>query len=144
MKVNFYVNKDKRMVVCVLSRCENDCVSFMRHNSGFDPDSISKTNNGVWIDRAVLADTGKMPSRFVGKAVCSEEDEWDESVGRAIAYSRARKNYDRSFFRHANAIVTTIDKYLGELVDVFNAYGDKIAAAEESRDARIEKLMPKS
>lgn len=143
MKVNFYVNKDKRMVVCVLSHCDSDCISFMRNNSGFNPDSISRTNY-PWVDHTVLVDAGKMPSRFVGKAVCSEEDEWDESVGRAIAYSRARKNYDRSFFRHANAIVTTIDKYLGELVDVFNAYGDKIAAAEENRDARIEKLMPKS
>lgn len=143
MKVNFYVNKDERTVVCVLSRCDNDCISFMRNNSGFNPDSISRVNY-PWIDHTVLVDVGKMPSRFVGKAVCSEEDEWDESIGRTIAYSRARKNYDRSFFRHANAIVTTIDKYLGQLVDVFNAYGDKIAAAEENRDTRLEKLMPKS
>ena len=143
MKVNFYVNKDKRMVVCVLSHCEGDCISFMHHNSGFAADSISKVKS-PWVDHAVLRDAGKMPSRFVGKAVCSEEDEWDESVGRAIAYSRARKNYDRSFFRHANAVVTTIDKYISELVDVFNAYGSKIAEAEERRDTRIEKLMPKS
>lgn len=143
MKVNFYVNKDERTVVCVLSRCSNDCVSFMRNNSGFNIDSICRIHD-FWVDHSILADAGRMPSRFVGKAVCSEEDEWNESVGRAIAYSRARKNYDRSFFRHANAIVTTIDKYLGNLVDVFNTYGDKIAAAEENRDARLEKLMPKS
>ena len=143
MKVNFYVNKDERTVVCVLSRCADDCVRFMQNNSAFDSGSISRVKD-CWVDHTTLIKAGKMPSRFVGKAVCSEEDEWDESVGRAIAYSRARKKYDRSFFRHANAIVTTIDKYLGELVNVFNAYGDKIAEAEENRDARIEKLMPKS
>ena len=59
MKTEFFVNKEKRVVVCKISRCI----------------------------------IGGYSWTFTSRAVCSEEDVFDEYLGKKLAEDRAHLNY---------------------------------------------------
>lgn len=133
----FYVDEEKRVVVCVIPDTKkmlrdfiDDHFRFLNFDVGMGLgwDGIRKFN---------------MPTSFMGKAVCSPDDEWDEELGRRIAFARAKDKCYKSFFRRANALVQMIDLYLGRMMDQFNAFGDKCAANRERLDASIEHYLDK-
>ncbi len=84
----------------------------------------------------------EMPNTFIGKAVCSPDDEWDEELGRKIAYSRAKDKCYRSFFKRANNIVNLIDRCLGRMMDIFNNFGARLETNREILQAQIEHKLP--
>ena len=85
-----------------------------------------------------------MPRYFTGKAVCAPEDKWDEELGKKIAFARAKEKCYDSFFKRANLFVHTVTKRLGDAIDIFNNFGDKISASREALEDSINQaLAPK-
>ena len=132
----FYVNEEERTVVCVIPDTAFMLNDFVNENFKFGDFDV---NEALWCGyRSYL-----MPRSFMGKAVCSADDEWNEELGKMIAFSRAKDKCYRSFFKRANALINTIDKRLNEMINVFNNMGDKLYAKREKLEHMIEERTKK-
>lgn len=133
----FYVNEAERTVVCVIPNTWDMFESFVIDNFDFSDINIDLAITGR------LSEKMEMPRSFSGKAVCSEEDEWDEEVGRMIAFSRAKAKFYTSFFKRASMFVNTFDRCINEMVTVFNNMGEKVDAHNEKLQYMIEQRVNK-
>ena len=77
--VKYYVNRDKRIVVCVLSGCRWNAYNRIKK---YVP------NYDCPYTKLLIKD------EYVGIAKCSPEDTWDEDYGQRLAFARARKKRD--------------------------------------------------
>ena len=119
----FYVNEEERVVVCVIQNTADMVLDFILEN--FSPKWILS-----WSEL-------KMPNSFIGKAVCSKDDEWNEETGRLIAFSRAKDKCYRSFFKRAQHYVQTVDGCLGDMVEIFNKLGEQVSKNKTQLEDRI-------
>jgi serine/threonine protein kinase HipA of HipAB toxin-antitoxin module len=78
-----------------------------------------------------------MPDRIVGVATCDENDEWNEEIGKAIAFSRAKYKLHNSFFKRANTFANECGQALNKLIDSLNDYGEQLSANAEKREKWI-------
>lgn len=83
MNVNFYVNEEKRTVVCKLSDTAEAVLDDLVQN-GYMPSTPECYEDGL------------LKEGFTGKAKCSDEDTFDAEKGKRIAYKRAMAKYNRS------------------------------------------------
>lgn len=133
-KCKFYVNAEKRTVVCVIP---NTCEALRQFL--FD--------NFYYKDMPLCIYTPKdstllyLPDSFTGKAVCAEEDEWNEETGKLIAYSRAKNKFYKSFFRRANKYIQTIDSHLMQMIDTFNEFGERIGDNDKKLEEQIKEMV---
>lgn len=140
----FYVNEAERTVVCVIPQFVEEG-SWRKFTSDMVTDFIEDNFQFPEIDfyyslEAKLKDELEMPSTFMGKAVCSPEDEWNEEVGKMIAFSRAKDKCYKSFFKRANRFVQAIDRRLGDMIEKFNDFGMKL---EDKRIGLEQKINEK-
>ena len=131
----FYVNEAERTVVCVIPNTDFTFCKFIEDNFNF-PDinfdySISSWNNHNIKEL-------RMPRSFSGRAVCAEEDEWNEELGRMIAFSRAKNKFYKTFFKRANFFVNLVDRRLSNMVEIFNNMGEKLDAKRSKLEQAIE------
>lgn len=110
----FIVKEKERKVICIIENSAYDVIHFIRKYIWWVDDDI--------IDKEKLT----MPHTFVGVASCAKEDKWDESIGKKIAYYKAKYKYVISFFKHANALVNRIDEETAKIERAFNNYGLKM------------------
>lgn len=127
MKVNikeqdclFYVNEEKKTVTCVIN-----------------------TPRPLWSMKfqTFLRTNCKkpMPSRFVGVARCDPRDEFNEEIGRKIAYYKAKQRFFNAFFKRANEYVNYRDMLLNEEVDKFTKLGISVT---ENLNKLEQQLIP--
>lgn len=137
----FVVNEEKKTVVCIYDDCKYDFINFINSNCEFEafPYHVYNDKNGM----KNLYDRMIMPNRFVGVAKCGENDEWDEKIGRLIAFSRMKDNLNRSFFKRANTFFNTMDKWLDDAAALVNEVGEKLEVNQERRHKYIEDLVGK-
>ena len=135
----FYVDESARTVICVIPSklpsgrlTKNMLIDFIGDHCNFSDLEISYGINYHWADKAL-----QMPRSFIGKAVCAEEDEWDEELGKMIAFQRAKNKCYRSFFKRANVLAQTLDRRLGDMIDLFNDLGLKLEKKREALDVKI-------
>lgn len=123
--VRFIVQPERRKVVCIISDTKHYLEDFVDlwHND--------------WSVPCKVEDILKMPDRFVGVATCDENDEWDEEIGKAIAFSRAKYKLHNSFFKRANTFVNECDRALSKLITSLNDYGEQLSANAEKREKWI-------
>ena len=113
----FFVNKEKRTVVCVI---EDTCYTFINTIEKNFPFSILHGNpfyQGA--KREALLQKCVMPNRFVGRAVCSEDDEWDEEFGKHLAYVRCALKVHKSFMKRANKFYSYAHTWLNDIRKTF-------------------------
>ena len=132
----FYVNEEEHTVVCVIPRTKELLEDFIVEHFRFRDFDFSFIVDWEWGD-----DRLKMPSSFMGKAVCSEEDEWNEETGRMIAFSRAKDKCYRSFFKRANNLIQSLDRRLGDMITEFNDFGLKLENKREALRTKIEERV---
>lgn len=118
----FFINEEQRKVVCVINNTQNLFLEFLRENSAILHLCAYYNQKNLY-----------MPPRFVGVATCSKEDEWNEAVGKKLAFNRAKYNLNRSFFKRANSFVNNVDDALNELITAFNKYGECISKNQEAQ-----------
>lgn len=128
----FYVNEEERTVICVIPNTRFDFLSYM-----YDKFMFRKVH--FTVDEREL----ELPKQFMGKAVCSKEDEWNEETGRMIAFARAKNKFYKSFFKRANLLVNSIDKELTYMVDTFNSFGEVLNQKDSDLTAAIEARLAK-
>ena len=136
----FYVDEDARTVICVITDTENVSVRHALTNfidEQFDFKDVDISSVAYY---SSLHDILKMPKSFMGKAVCSEDDEWDEEAGKLLAFKRAKTKFYNSFFKRANILMRTLDKRLDDMVEAFGQLGLKI---ENNMDVIDKKLGDK-
>lgn len=131
----FYVDEAARTVVCVIPNTQLMVTDFMHeHFRWKDMD--------FWMGlEYILDDKLTMPHSFMGKAVCSKDDEWNEETGRLIAYSRAKDKCYKSFFKRANMLVQLIDRRLNNMITIFNDFGDQLDEKKFKLQTKIEELI---
>ena len=142
----FYVDEAARTVVCVIPPVITDksgkryetsdmVFDFIRENFQFSDinmyDAITFWNKS-------LSKALTMPHSFIGKAVCAPEDEWNKEIGCMIAFSRAKDKCYKSFFKRANHFVQTIDRRLGDMIEMFNDFGMKLENKREALQNEID------
>ena len=133
----FYVNEAERVVVCVIPNTQCMVERFIyEHFRWRDFDMVDLMT--YYTEQSLY-----MPDSFMGKAVCSADDEWDEELGRMIAFSRAKDKCYRSFFKRANQYINALDRRLGEMVSTFNDLGSKLDAKREALERQIEERVNK-
>ena len=96
------------------------------------------------VDWALAYDLNKkleLPNSFMGKAVCAPEDEWDEELGKMIAFSRAKDKCYKSFFKRANLLVQKFDTRLGDMIELFNNFGMKLEAKRVNIQQKIDERV---
>ena len=109
----FIVNKEKRKVVCIIPKTKYKFLNFLTYNE-----------KHIVLDFCYNEYT--LPNQIVGIATCSLDDEWDEELGRRIAFQRAKYKFNCAFFKRANLLMNDIDKFMVQLENKFNKYGEKI------------------
>ena len=127
----FYVNEEERTIVCVIENTQDMVLDYIMDHFNF-PDLELDAAYGK------LREELKMPRSFIGKAVCSENDEWDVELGCLIAFSRMKNKVYTSFFKRANLFVQTIDRRLNEIISNFNDFGLNLENKREALEAAIE------
>ena len=100
----------------------------------FDVDNYLLDHDKYWpIDHGPT-----MPKQFIGVAKLSPNDTWDETLGRRIAYNKARSKYDHSFFKCLQTFINERDKTTNTLVEEINALGKRFESSRNHREAIIE------
>lgn len=92
--LKYYVNKEKRTVVCVLECDEFSAVDFVERNHSIRGEYFAHDYKKY-----------VMPMRFEGKAKCAPEDEFDEELGKLIAFDRAKAKYDRALMSNTRNLI---------------------------------------
>ena len=142
----FYVNEAERTVICVIPKritrgdyytdTEDMLMDFITDNFNFADFDIGEA---IFMSRKLY----RMPKSFMGKAVCAKDDEWNEELGKMIAFSRAKDKCYRSFFKRANTLVNVIDRRLNDMMTMFNEMGDKLNDKREKLEHMIEERTQK-
>ena len=123
--VRFIIQPERRKVVCIISNTKN-----------YLGDFVDLWGND-WTVPWKVEDILRMPDRFVGVATCDENDEWDEEIGKSIAFSRAKYKLHNSFFKRANTFVNECDRALAKLITSLNDYGEQLSMNAEKREKWI-------
>ena len=126
----FYVNETERVIVCVIPNTKTMVEDFILDN--FIYPELDFTVYGGF--RKVI----KMPYSFMGKAVCAPDDEWNEELGKKIAFAKAKDKCYKSFFKRANAFIQCVDRRLGDMINTFNDFGLKLSTKREALEKAIE------
>jgi hypothetical protein len=131
----FYVDEAARTVVCVIPNTRTMVMDFIYEH--FDWADISMADS---MCNHIFKEIS-MPYSFMGKAVCAPEDEWNEETGRMIAFARAKDKCYKSFFKRANTFVQTVDKRLGDMIEMFNDFGLKLENKREALQNQIDERI---
>lgn len=136
-KVQYFVNKEKGIVVARINDCKRDFLSFLVNSC----DQNSLAYYASFSDKDY--DQFLMPRSFVGVAQLGENDIWDEELGKQIAYQRAKQKRDASFFKRANMAVRLYERELDKLCNLFDAYGKRLSNNNEYREKKIAEKIQK-
>ena len=131
----FYVNKAERTIVCVIPNTQDMVEDFILEHFNFNEMDFTAYGN--------LRKKIRMPGSFCGKAVCAEGDTWNEELGCMLAFSRAKDKCYKSFFKRANVYIQTVDRRLGDMIEMLNDFGLKLSEKKEKLESMIEDKIQK-
>lgn len=121
--VNFVVDKEKRTVVCYVEKTRTLFRDFVNEN---------ELMPYYYLEKSFL-----LPDRFVGKAVCSVDDEWNEECGKLLAYHRMRNQITGEFVKAANAYVNAQRRELEKAENMLQDYVAKLDFNSARRRAKL-------
>ena len=104
----FIVKEDERKVICLIEDTKFIAYQYVNENTRLSIDHD---------DAKILI----MPNRFVGIAVCDPADNWDEDLGKKIAFHKAKNKFNVSLFKHLDNYINLIDNRLMEAIAAINS-----------------------
>lgn len=136
----FYVNKKKGVVVCVIDNTQDLFKQFALENFriSYTCDTVYNLTHNI---NSCLSEKMNMPEKFTGIARLSKDDEWNEEIGRAIAFSRAKDALLKSFLKRINTYVDTLVKWLNESLDMANKLREKLVVNSQRRHSYIDQFI---
>ena len=138
----YSVNKEKRMVTCVLQY--NISIPSLEDKTGVDPSTQWQkpsahvhpyTGSLMSVYSRSLYEGKKL--KAIGHAVCSPDDEFDEEVGKKIALTRAENKAYANTLCIVDAAVAEITSVYTELVGIF---AERMIKVIKANGAYLEKL----
>lgn len=136
MKVNYYTNETKGVVVCKINNVHETLAKELdKHNVSMHPALLE-----YFLE--------KIPDSFVGKATCSKEDRekglFNEETGRKIAYKRAYIKVASSKKRWLLHLIDDIKanhEFLeNQVAKMADKYDNRLSAAIISLDEAIKNI----
>lgn len=119
---NYFVNEEKKVVVCKLENCAGSLVCDMcEQGYPHHPD-------------LVIADT------FIGKAVCAPEDTFDVEIGKKIAYKRAVAKLFTAKYKTAERFLNMQVKGFDQMVTAIHKIKTKCADTVSRKHREITHL----
>lgn len=133
----FIVKPEDKMVICIIDRYNGENLKYTLLNFI----KVEALGSVDLYPYSKLMRKLEMPTSFIGKAVCSPDDEWNEEVGKKIAYSRAKNKFYTSFYKRANIYVQAVDNALNNLITKFNDLGAALEENKKKLDEEIEQYL---
>ena len=139
----FYVDKEKGIVVCVIDNTSNLFKDFARDNYriSYECDSYYNYTHNINNWFSSLGEKMIMPNKFTGIARLGEGDEWNEEVGCAIAFSRAKDALLQSFWKRVETYFDIIYTWIEDAANMTDKLGEKFAINTEKRHNYIKELI---
>ena len=122
----FIVKKEDRKVICII------------------PNTIYAFYNFTWMNGFECSREYRMPPSFKGIATCAETDEWNEELGRRIAFLRAKEKMAKSFFNQANHYINDLDEMIEKQANIINNYGARVSKNLNNLREKIEDGLAKN
>lgn len=122
-KCDFIISKERREVICILRHTKYAFDTYLRN--------LYERLPLYW---SCDEEKFNMPEYFIGVATCAPEDKWDEELGKDIAYSKALKKFNKSFFKRAKRYSDLANQYCKDIYNTLNEYQVKIHYHEQERD----------
>ena len=114
----FYVNKEKGTIACVINIVDDRPIQYAAHNF------LSELEyNGIQIWPQIKS---KLRTSYVGLAKCSPQDEWNEEIGRKIAFARAKIAFYKDFFRVFREYLMRLNDAARKADEVYTTIFDKV------------------
>lgn len=139
----FYVDEEKGVVVCVIDDTRDLFKDFARDNYRIsykcDLDYNFEHNINGW--NSTLEEKMTMPNKFTGIARLGEGDEWNEEIGCAIAFSRAKDALLQSFWKRVETYFDTIYTWIEDAANMTDKLGEKFSINTEKRHNYIKELI---
>lgn len=134
-KVHYIVKKDERVVVCVITGTKNYFFDYM----------MTRTRQHNYLDSTTFCfdDKYNLKNSYSGIARCVPGDEWNEELGRKIAFNKAKEKLNNAFFKRAKTYVNEVDSEFNQLIGTINNYGVRLALDADKRDKEIDSLLGK-
>ena len=111
-RCKFIVKPESRKVICVWNCNKNMLMEFLQDVDGF------YVTSDEWRRLA-------MRPYYVGVATCAPEDEWDEELGKTIAFYKMKKKFYVSFFKRVNYFFDNRDKMLNRIAEDLDRIGER-------------------
>ena len=121
--VDYYVNKEKKVVVAKMTGCSN----------GLACDMCRKGYPSI--------PAFEIANAFIGKAKCSPDDTFDEETGKKIAFKRAYKKYVMAKKKAVAAFLAENNKLVDEFNDTVKNLMDSYDRADTHRTEEIKALI---
>ena len=134
-KVNYIVKKDEGVVVCILNDTNyyfSDYIMARLLRQDYR-DIVPSLHNEYFLKNS-----------YSGVARCAPGDEWNEELGRKIAFNKAKIKLNMAFFKRAQLYVDNVDREFNSILDAINGYGDRVEADTQKREEEIERLLNNS
>ena len=134
-KVNYIVKKDEGVVVCILNDTKyyfSDYIMARLLRQDYR-DIVPSLHNEYFLKNS-----------YSGVARCAPGDEWNEELGRKIAFNKAKIKLNMAFFKRAQLYVDNVDREFNSILDAINGYGDRVEADTQKREEEIERLLNNS
>ena len=131
--VNYYINEEKRVVVCKVEPYAATSQFPWEITKGLDyKQSMAKS---------FFEMCGETNTTFVGKAICMEEDTFDIEFGKKLAYDKAMfKLFDakKRFFMES---IKDLESYIAADKELIADVDKQIAKATERFEKKIKEVM---
>lgn len=125
--VRYHIDEGKREITATILGTRDDFINFLKELDFW----------GIFSFTVSQCKKLEMPSAFVGKSRCDVNDTWDVELGKKIAYDRAKKNRDRSFFKRANTYANFVATKQDQVFNLIDGYGEKLSINQDYRAKKI-------
>ena len=122
----FIVKRDEKVVVCILPKTKFLFIDFINLNlPNFITDEIYEKRL-------------ELKNYYVGVAKCSPEDEFNEEIGRRVAFAKLKEKLRAAFYRRADYYIQTYDNFMEKQVQNIDELLDKWTGEIEHERKNIE------
>lgn len=130
----FILKPEERKTICILAIPPNLLERYIRELNTKMP--IIWTTNIVKLLQISL--------QYTGIATCSEEDEWDDEVGKDVAYIKAKQAFAADFISHAYSFFNFFTSAIQTMKDNCDALNEEWNKNLAFNIISVEKKLSKS
>lgn len=130
--VNYIVNEEKGIIVCVISGCE------------FNAAALVDNETNIFSHTEMIPNVFCLSSQYKGIAKCLSEDTFDVEYGKKLAYRKAYVKYATAFEKKVKFIVNSYNKIINDSLAKFNKAISKVDGKTNAAIELYNKVLEES